>query len=116
MPRSLTHSGSKLIRVKTLASATQRHCHSRSGICPVGRRGLNPSPQVPQAQSTIRPRNCVINAMTHDTEPRKGMPDPKLPEAEFKRRFRDQFVDPAFDSLSDELGKLAAAAWDGYSH
>ena len=48
--------------------------------------------------------------------PRKGMPSPKLDETEFKRRFRTQFQDPAFDALGIELDRLAAAAWDGYSH
>ena len=34
--------------------------------------------------------------------PRKGMPDPKLDEAEFKQRFLSQFTDPGFDPLSGE--------------
>jgi hypothetical protein len=46
--------------------------------------------------------------------PRKEMPDLKLPEHEFKARFRTQFTDPAFDRLSNELDRLAEAAWDGY--
>ena len=49
-------------------------------------------------------------------EPRKGMPSPRLPEAEFKRRFLGQFVDPAFELLQDELRKMAAAAWDAYAN
>jgi len=47
---------------------------------------------------------------------RTGMPDPKLDESTFKRRFREQFADPAFDSLQDELDRIAGAAWDGYSN
>src|SRR4051812_29502577 len=47
-------------------------------------------------------------------EPRKGMPSPRLDQAEFKRRFRMQFVDPAFDPLQIELDKVAEAAWDAY--
>jgi multimeric flavodoxin WrbA len=47
-------------------------------------------------------------------EPRKGMPSPRLDEAEFKRRFRAQFPDPAFDALCVELDKIAEAAWDAY--
>jgi multimeric flavodoxin WrbA len=47
---------------------------------------------------------------------RKLMPDPRIGELEFKRRFRAQFQDPAFDALQPELERLAAAAWDGYSH
>ncbi len=49
-------------------------------------------------------------------EPRKGMPDPTLKEAEFKDRFLSQFIDPNFDSLSTELQKIADAAWDAYDH
>jgi hypothetical protein len=49
-------------------------------------------------------------------EPRKGMPSPRLPEAEFKRRFLAQFIDPAFDPLRGELDRIAAAAWDAYEH
>jgi multimeric flavodoxin WrbA len=47
-------------------------------------------------------------------EPRKGMPSPRLDEAEFKRRFRAQFQDHAFDGLERELGRIADAAWDAY--
>ena len=46
--------------------------------------------------------------------PRRGMPSPRLDEQEFKRRFRTQFQDPNFDSLSAELDKVADAAWDAY--
>jgi len=49
-------------------------------------------------------------------EPRKGTPDPTLSEEEFRRRFRGQFQDPAFDPLSAELDRITAAAWDAYSH
>ncbi len=48
--------------------------------------------------------------------PRKGMPSPRLNEAEFRKRFLDQFQDPAFDSLASELDKIVAAAWDAYEH
>jgi hypothetical protein len=54
--------------------------------------------------------------MSNNPEPRKGMPSPRLPESEFKRRFLAQFQDPAFDSLSGDLQHIAAAAWDGYSN
>src|SRR5262245_19128780 len=47
---------------------------------------------------------------------RTGMPDPKLDESTFKRRYREQFTDPAFDSLQDEIDRLADAAWDGYAN
>ena len=49
-------------------------------------------------------------------EPRKGMPSPRLDEAEFKRRFRAQFQDRAFDGLERELGRIADAAWDAYDN
>ncbi|MCB8820456.1 flavodoxin family protein [Microvirga rosea] len=49
-------------------------------------------------------------------EPRRGTPDPTLSEDEFRRRFLNQFQDPAFDPLSDELDRIVAAAWDAYSH
>jgi multimeric flavodoxin WrbA len=51
-----------------------------------------------------------------DLEPRKGTPSPRLAEAEFRRRFLGQFQDPAYDPLQAELGRIADAAWDAYSH
>ena len=53
---------------------------------------------------------------TQTPEPRKGMPSPRLDEAEFKKRFRAQFSDQAFDCLSAELHKVADAAWNAYQH
>jgi multimeric flavodoxin WrbA len=44
------------------------------------------------------------------------MPSPRLEEADFKRRFLSRFPDPAFEPLAGELDKIAAAAWDAYSH
>lgn len=49
-------------------------------------------------------------------EPRKGMPDVQLDEAEFKRRFRAQYIDPAFDGIQDALDAVAEAAWQGYAN
>jgi multimeric flavodoxin WrbA len=49
-------------------------------------------------------------------EPRRGMPSPRLDEAEFKRRFAAQFLDPAFAPLATELSRLTDAAWDAYAH
>jgi multimeric flavodoxin WrbA len=43
------------------------------------------------------------------------MPSPRLDEATFKARFLRQFIDPAFDPLSAELERIAAAAWDAYA-
>jgi multimeric flavodoxin WrbA len=44
------------------------------------------------------------------------MPSPRLDEATFRHRFLSRFVDPAFESLSAELDRIAAAAWDAYSN
>jgi hypothetical protein len=49
-----------------------------------------------------------------ETQPRKGMPEVKLGEEEFKRRFRWQFQDPAFEAVGAELARIAEVAWDGY--
>jgi multimeric flavodoxin WrbA len=51
-----------------------------------------------------------------DVEPRKGMPSPRLDEAEFRKRYLEQFRDSTFDELGPELDKIAAAAWDAYVH
>ena len=48
--------------------------------------------------------------------PRKGMPEVKLDEAEFRHRFLAQYADPAFDGMKAELDRIAAAAWDGYDN
>jgi multimeric flavodoxin WrbA len=42
------------------------------------------------------------------------MPSPQLSESEFRKRFLNQFQDPAFGPLTAELGKIAAVAWDAY--
>jgi multimeric flavodoxin WrbA len=47
---------------------------------------------------------------------RKGQGDTMLSRAEFGKRFRARFYDPAFDSLRAEIEKLESAAWDGYSN
>jgi multimeric flavodoxin WrbA len=52
----------------------------------------------------------------NDTEPRKGSPSPSLDEAEFRRRFRSQFTDPAFTAIDPALEQVTDAAWDAYSH
>lgn len=45
---------------------------------------------------------------------RKGMPSVAISKAEFIRRARERFCDPAFDPLQDEIGKIIEAAWNGY--
>lgn len=47
-------------------------------------------------------------------DPRTGMPSSQIDEAEFSKRFFSQFADPAFNSLNDELARVAEVAWDGY--
>ncbi|HEY5410795.1 MAG TPA: flavodoxin family protein [Caulobacteraceae bacterium] len=47
---------------------------------------------------------------------RKGMPSPRLDEAEFKRRFLSRFSDPGFEPLAAQLDQVASAAWDAYAH
>jgi multimeric flavodoxin WrbA len=47
---------------------------------------------------------------------RKGMPSVALTKAEFTRRARERFVDPAFEPLQDEIARIIDAAWDGYDH
>ena len=49
-------------------------------------------------------------------EARKGTPDPTLDEGEFRKRFLQQFQDPAYEPLEGELQRIADAAWDAYSH
>lgn len=47
--------------------------------------------------------------------PRKGMPSPRLDEAQFKRRFLGQFIDPAFEAVGRELANVAEVAWQAYA-
>jgi multimeric flavodoxin WrbA len=58
--------------------------------------------------------------MTDETsrapQPRTGMPDPRLTETEFRRRFLAAFPDPAFDPLRDALDAVAGAAFDAYAN
>src|SRR3954465_5368115 len=49
-------------------------------------------------------------------EVRKGMPPVKLDRAEFERRFKSAFVDPAFAPLERERQGIPAPAWDAYSN
>jgi multimeric flavodoxin WrbA len=49
-----------------------------------------------------------------DLTPRKGMPSPRLSRDEFRRRYRRQFVDPAFDRVRNEIDAVEAVAWDAY--
>ncbi|MDF0521206.1 flavodoxin family protein [Bradyrhizobium yuanmingense] len=51
-----------------------------------------------------------------DADIRKGMPPVRLSREEFERRYKRQFVDPAFAPLGRALDAIIAAAWDAYSH
>jgi hypothetical protein len=65
----------------------------------------------------VRRRDLVeMTRKPESSQPRKGMPAPRLGVDEFKRRFLDQSQDPAFSSLQAELSKMADAAGDGYLH
>jgi len=45
---------------------------------------------------------------------RKGMPSVALDKAEFGRRMRRHFYDPAFKSVEKEIERIIDVAWDGY--
>jgi multimeric flavodoxin WrbA len=45
---------------------------------------------------------------------RKDQPSVQLDEAEFRERFLNGFVDPAFDSVRAELDRVADVAWQTY--
>jgi multimeric flavodoxin WrbA len=47
---------------------------------------------------------------------RKEMPEVKLDETEFKRRYRARFADAGFDPWRDEIDRVTEAAWLGYSN
>lgn len=44
------------------------------------------------------------------------MPSTKLTRAEFARRYQAQFVDPEFEPVRNEIDRITAIAWDGYSN
>lgn len=45
---------------------------------------------------------------------RTGQGSTKLSRTEFERRYRAQFMDPAFDAAKPEVERLTAIAWDAY--
>jgi len=47
-------------------------------------------------------------------EPRTGMPDVHLDEAEFRERFLHQFADPRFAETRESLDRIAAIAFRYY--
>jgi multimeric flavodoxin WrbA len=46
---------------------------------------------------------------------RKDMPGVELSEAEFKKRYRQYFFDPAFDLLQPDIERITEVAWQAYS-
>jgi hypothetical protein len=46
----------------------------------------------------------------------KAQPDVHISEAEFRRRLRERFADPAFAAVDAELDAVVAVAHDGYAH
>ena len=48
------------------------------------------------------------------SEIRKGMPDVHVSRDEFIRRFRERFVDPRYESLTDAIERITEVAWDAY--
>lgn len=53
---------------------------------------------------------CFIGLM----KLRTGQPSEKLNKAEFEKRYLEQFYDPAFSAVENELMKITAIAWDAY--
>ena len=47
-------------------------------------------------------------------EPRMGMPDPQLDEAEFRKRFQAQFSDPVYEAVKADFDRVTQVAWDSY--
>ena len=47
---------------------------------------------------------------------RRGQGDVQLSRAEFNRRFREQFLDPAFRPHDEQIKQLSDVAWDAYRH
>ena len=45
---------------------------------------------------------------------RKGMPSVQLDRVEFEKRFREQFFDPAFEKVENEIAKIVEVAWKSY--
>ncbi|HLM15798.1 MAG TPA: NADPH-dependent FMN reductase, partial [Reyranella sp.] len=46
---------------------------------------------------------------------RTGMPSVTLDKAEFARRVRRRFYDPAFKSAGQEIERIIEVAWDAYN-
>jgi multimeric flavodoxin WrbA len=55
-------------------------------------------------------------AMVNPPTVRKGMPSVALSRDEFRKRFRERFVDPAYEAVAAELDAVEAVAWDAYEN
>lgn len=64
----------------------------------------------------VRDVTDYIRGVVATPSARKGSASPRLDEAEFKKRFRSQFQDQAYDPLTAELDRIAEAAWDAYAN
>ena len=51
-----------------------------------------------------------------EVDVRKGMPSVTLDKAEFSRRVRQRFYDPAFAEVEAEIERIIDVAWDGYDN
>lgn len=54
--------------------------------------------------------------MVDELRVRKGSPSVKLTHDEFRERFRQQFFDPAYEAVTEQLAQIEAIAWDAYEH
>jgi multimeric flavodoxin WrbA len=53
--------------------------------------------------------------MADSSQVRTGAPSVELSREQFGARFREQFVDPAYDRVAAELAAIEAVAWDAYA-
>src|SRR5688572_9094499 len=51
-----------------------------------------------------------------DIRNRKGQGDVKLSRAEFERRLRERFYDPAFERVAAEIDRIVEVAWEAYDN
>lgn len=57
----------------------------------------------------------VLAGSSKPPKPRKGMPSPKLDEDSFKQRYKEQFKDPEFASLTTQIEEITEVAWKAYA-
>jgi multimeric flavodoxin WrbA len=49
-----------------------------------------------------------------EIKPREGMPSPELTKSVFQERYLEQFRDPAFSAVTEEIDKVMEIAWQAY--